>query len=130
LVANNKKLTAYANLGEFPVAGQTVDGLAVTNNIPNLSSIRSSLTNYTVLKGIREVPITDWTPQGMYSTNERDRIHLLAQQIQTNKRIDPLIMVVEQNGDDYILEGGHRINALKLLGAKAFPALVVIDSGD
>ena len=30
----------------------------------------------------------------------------------------------------YILEGGHRFDALKLLGKKSFPALVVIDTSE
>jgi ParB-like chromosome segregation protein Spo0J len=37
------------------------------------------------------------------------------------------LIVVEDNQGFYILEGGHRFDALCMLGSKSFPALVVKD---
>ena len=43
-----------------------------------------------------------------------------------NLYIYPLIVVWDEQGL-YILEGGHRFDALNMLGIKYFPALVVKD---
>jgi len=50
----------------------------------------------------------------------------LVKQIRESGEISPLIIVVEEEGP-YVLEGSHRIDALSLLKANFFPALVVID---
>ena len=44
--------------------------------------------------------------------------------------ITPLIVVVGRDGIPYILEGSTRVEALAKLGAKSFPALVVIDQSE
>jgi hypothetical protein len=117
-------------------AGDMVSDLAVHSDIPNLSSIESSLTNYTPLSGTREVPISAFEASGspkFYSAAEEKRTRALANKIQENGEIKPLIVVVEQHdpaAGPYILEGGHRFDALKLLGKKSFPAHVVIDHGE
>ena len=113
----------------FPLAGPVVDGRRVGTNIPNQDSIPASLTEYTVAKGIREVPMASFENQGspyFYSPEEQTRTEQLAQAIKNSGKIDPLIVVYDLKGP-YILEGGHRFDALKLLGAKSFPALVVFD---
>ncbi len=109
-----------------PIKGDEVDGRNITKNIPNMSSIGSSLTNYRVLPGIREVKMNLFYLTGTsYSPQEDKRIKDLAEKIDSNKWIDPLIVVVEKEGP-YILEGAHRAEALFLLKAESFPAIVVI----
>jgi hypothetical protein len=112
---------------EYPLAGQIVDGRTVLDNVDNTSSIGASLYHYKVLDGIREVPMSDFEVSGKhYSMEGTRRIQRLAAEIEQSKEISPLIVVVDKQGP-YILEGSHRISALKLIGAKSFPALVVID---
>lgn len=65
-------------------------------------------------------------PLKFYSRSEQERTEYLAAQIQESREINPLIVVEDVKGP-YILEGGHRFDALRLLRAKAFPALVVLD---
>ena len=112
-----------------PIKNGRVSGLTVSKNIPNTESIESSLENYEILKGIREVPFTDLQVSDHYNHQEQDKIKRLAEQIKQSQRIDPLIVVIDSKGP-YILEGSHRSPALKLLGARSFPALVVIDRYD
>lgn len=118
----------------FPVAGSEVDGLAVKDHVPNMSSIESSLTDYKVLPGIRSVPVSafeDNGPPSFYSKSEEARTRELAGKIGGSKAIEPLIVVLEQHNrgaGPYVLEGGHRFDALKLMGKHAFPAVVVVDT--
>ena len=112
---------------EYPLAGDIVDGRTVLDNIDNTSSIGASLYHYKVLNGIREVPMSDFTISGKhYSVDGTKRRQQLAIKIEQSKTIAPLIVVVDKEGS-YVLEGSNRIDALKLIGAKSFPALVVID---
>lgn len=119
---------------KFPIAGQTVDGLTVRDDVPNMGSIGSSLTDYEILEGIREVKVSDFEDNGkpsFYSTTEEKRVKELASQIQQTKEITPLIVVFDGNPrGPYVLEGGHRFDALKLNGAISFPALVVVDTSE
>jgi ParB-like chromosome segregation protein Spo0J len=50
----------------------------------------------------------------------------LAEEIKETNEINPLIVVIDNEGL-YVLEGGHRLAALHLLGKKTLPALVVRD---
>lgn len=112
------------------VEGQKVDGRDVLDNIPNTSSIESSLEDYEVLPGIREVPFSAFTMMGdlkYYSADEEARTKRLAEKIKHSGEISPLIVVMDDKGP-YILEGAHRFDALRELGAKSFPALVVNDN--
>lgn len=114
---------------KYSRAKTTVDGRSVRSTIPNRSSIGSSLDNYEVLPGIREVPFSAFTQMGSlsyYSTSEEKRTKNLASQIRQSGEINPLIVAEDAEGP-YILEGAHRFDALRELGAKAFPALVVLD---
>ena len=119
---------------KYPLAGKLVDGYEVLKNIPNLSSIDSSLTGpYWTLPGIREIDLKDFTglTGKSYSVEETERIADLASKIQQSGKIAPLIVVDDGHPDGpYILEGSHRVEALYKLGAKSFPALLVIDLGD
>jgi len=111
----------------YPIAGGIVDGRTVLEDVPNLGSISSSLENYTVLKGVREVPMSEFTLRGRsYSVSETDRIIRLADRIKESSEISPLIVAIDNEGP-YILEGGHRAEALFRLNAKSFPAVVVLD---
>jgi len=115
---------------DFKLAGNEVSGLEVINDIPNMSSISASLTDYTILKGIREIPFSSFTQLGklsFYSFSEKERTKELAQQIKYNKQIKPLIVVVDSEGP-YVLEGGHRFDALRMLNIFSFPALIVLDN--
>lgn len=117
---------------KYKLAAAHVDGLYVRENTPNTSSIEASLGDYRVLRGIRVVPFSAFTqmdlnrPLRFYSVDEQRRTEHLAAQIAKSGEINPLIVVEDAEGP-YILEGVHRFDALRLLKAKAFPALVVLD---
>jgi hypothetical protein len=125
-----KKNTILTLDKKYVVAGPIVDGRKVLDNVDNTSSIGSSLSNYIVLKGIRKVPMADFDVSGKhYSVSGDKRIQELARSIEYTRTIAPLIVVIDKDGP-YVLEGSHRINALKRLNAKSFPALVVIDTDE
>jgi hypothetical protein len=114
----------------FEVAGNEVSGLEVLQGTPNTDSIRASLTDYEILKGIREVPFSAFSslPKlSFYSSEEEIRTKNIAKQIEDTKQIKPLIIVIDKDGP-YVLEGGHRFDALRLLNISSFPALVVLDN--
>ena len=112
----------------YPLAGKVVDGRSVRDDVPNMSSIAASLDAYTVLPGVREVPMSAFPglTGKSYSASETKRIERLADRIQDSRELNPLIVVIDDEGP-YILEGTHRGEALYKLGAKAFPAVVVTD---
>lgn len=116
----------------FPRAGVAVDGRAVRGGeVPNTGSVDASMENPTVLRGVREVPMSAFGPAGtpeFYSISERDRTTGLAEEIKESGEVAPLIVAYDDEGP-YVLEGGHRFDALKLLGARSFPALVALDEG-
>jgi hypothetical protein len=114
----------------YPVIGGRSDGREILDRVPNTESISASLVNYEELQHIRDVPISDFTLSGKsYSVSENERIRKLAEAIKLSNKISPLIIVVDQDGP-YILEGGHRAESLFLIGAKSFPAVVVVDMED
>ena len=99
----------------YPNAGSVVDGRDVIDDIPNLSSISSSLTDYTVLKDIREVPVSDLISNirdYFYASDDFRQVEYLAEQIKESKQIKPVIVVIQNNEVPYVLEGGHRVAAL------------------
>lgn len=117
------------SVDKYKLAGEVVDGRRVRDSVPNTSSIEASLDNYRVLHGIRVVPFSAFKKMGplrFYSQSEEWRTRQLADEILDSREINPLIVVEDSQGP-YILEGGHRFDALRLLKAKAFPALVVAD---
>lgn len=114
----------------YPPAPEVVDGRTVRSEVPNTSSIGASLTDYTELPGIREVSFDSFDQMGELgyaSKSERVRTQELAAKIKESGEINPLIVVIDNEGP-YILEGGHRFDALRELGAKSFPAKVVLDN--
>jgi len=112
---------------EYPIANPIVSGFHVLSDVPNTSSIQSSLNNYTILPHIREIPMSDFNITGQsYSVSENKHISTLTDELRQSKQIKPLIIVIDSQGP-YILEGSHRIDALYRLGIKTFPALVVMD---
>lgn len=108
--------------------GDTVDGRKVKKDVPNTDSISASLMDYEVV-GVREVPFSAFTEMGPKKVMSKldKRTKKLASEIKKSGEIAPLIVVMDEKGP-YILEGGHRFDALSALGAKSFPALVVIDN--
>lgn len=102
--------------------GDVVSGLRVMKDIDNVSSIGASFGDDYTSHGVREVPISFFTVNP-----GEDR---LAERIEESGEIMPLIIGVEAHADGpaYILEGAHRIHALKKRGVSTFPALVVIDT--
>lgn len=117
---------------KYKLAGARVDGRQVRAQVPNLDSIPASLSNYRVLDSVRAVPFSAFTEMGplrFYSQSEAQRTGKLAAAIRESKEVNPLIVVEDAKGP-YILEGGHRFDALRLLNAKAFPAIVALDLDD
>jgi hypothetical protein len=111
----------------YPLVKGEVDGRRVLEDTPNMSSIEASLIDYELLPGVREVPMSDFTLTGKtYSVEEQGRIDRLAERIRETGEIAPLIVVSDREGP-YILEGGHRADALFNLKAKSLPARVVMD---
>ncbi len=116
---------------KYPKAGDRVDGRKVIDrdNVPNTASIGATLDEYTTLLGIREMSMSDFNGNMFdlfYSKTDIDQSKRLARAITSNKKISPLI-VVDEKGGPYVLEGVHRLGALDHIGAKSFPALVVIN---
>ena len=112
---------------EYPLADKYVDGLLISDNIPNMSSIGASLYDYKILKGVREVPFSAFYTSNNYGSSDHSKkVKKLIEEINNNNYIDPLIVVIDDEGP-YILEGSHRFDALVELGKKSFPALVVLD---
>lgn len=123
---NNDSIMENENpIKEYPLAGKYVSDLEVRKSIPNIESISASMTEYKVLKGIREIPISEFFNSGDRHSKD-DYVNRLAYMINESKEINPLIVVIDKKGP-YILEGSHRLDALHILGILTFPALVVID---
>jgi hypothetical protein len=121
-----KDLIAKFN-NEYPVAGPIVDGMKVREQVPNMSSIGSSLDDYEILPKVRVFPIYDFPGCSYYrTTTDLARCKKLIDEIQINKELNPLIIVEEKNGP-YVLEGSHRMSACVDLGLKEVPAIIVID---
>ena len=129
---NEQDSIGYDYDKEFPIiAGNEISGLTIRKEIPNMSSIEASLNDYETLNGIREVSFSNSFPDyplepKSYSPQENERTKKLAQEIDYNKEITPLIVVIDNEGA-YILEGGHRFDALRILGIDRFPAKIVLD---
>lgn len=116
----------------FPRAGAVVDGRRLRAHVPNLDSIEASLSDYTVLPGVRRVPLRLFSSGGSYSVSEHRRTVKLAEEIAASREIAPLIVVVDHEGPTrpYVLEGGHRLDALLMLGARELPAVVVVEEAE
>lgn len=116
------KMVEQAENQLFPRAGKTLGDLEIGSKVPNQDSIESTMVR---LKGVRTVPLD---PRVNYVTvDDQARVQKIAEEIQRNKRIDPLIAVYNEKTGLFILEGNHRQVALSSLGYTEAPALVVID---
>lgn len=104
------------------MADEIVSGLYVREHIPNMSSIHASFYDYVILDGVRKIPMSlfDAPAEVTERTNE------LADEIEESGEINPLIVAFDDEGA-YILEGGHRYDALRILGIPFFPAKVVVE---
>ena len=114
---------------KYPRAGGVVGGLQVIDDVPNTESIGSSFEEYEVLRGYRELSLSEfeYDPKTFYyAKNDFERSRGIAEQIKSSGKIKPLIIAVDQEGP-WILEGAHRFLALHYLGVQSFPALVVVD---
>lgn len=122
-------LAAPSIRDKYRRANAAVDGRVVRDKVPNKASIAAELSDYEILPGIREVPLSAFDQLGplrYYSTSEEARTKKLATEIRKSGEINPLIVIEDVEGP-YVLEGGHRFDALRELGARSFPALVVLD---
>lgn len=108
-------------------SGDTVDGFRVRTDIPNTDSISATFDEdeYEELPGLREVAIDDLGVSDYKSKDDNDRVKYLAEQLKESEEISPLIVVVDSDGP-YVLEGNHRARAMKKLGKKKVPALVIV----
>ena len=112
--------------------GDQVSGLTVREEVPNMGSISATLDDYEVLSGIREVPRNAFDKEYLDSLSFEkldERTKNLANQINESKEINPMIVAVDSKGA-YIIEGGHRFDALMAQDTKSIPAMVVIDKSD
>jgi len=125
---NNCTILSPEELDQFyPKINGYSDGRIIREDIPNMSSIASSLNDYIIIPGIRNIPLSEFSLSGTsYSMQEINRINLLSQQIKQSNEINPLIVVMDEQGL-YILEGGHRAEALYLLKANYLPAKLILD---
>lgn len=113
-------------------AGDLVDGRVVREEIPNRSSIAASVENPRVLSGVREVPMSMFDAEYISSIKGGKldaRTEALRQEIAESGELNPLIVALDAEGA-YIIEGGHRFDALIKEGANSLPALVVIDESN
>jgi len=115
---------------DFPIIkGDYIGDLYIRDKIPNMNSISSSLNDYKILNAIREVSFSksfpDYEPH-YYSMSDKNKTEKLIEEIRQNKEINPLIVVIDKEGT-YVLEGGHRFDALKELDIDLFPAKIVLD---
>jgi disulfide oxidoreductase YuzD len=127
-VVDNPFQTAFTQVSP----GDEVAGLTVREYVPNIDSISASLDNYEVLSGIRKVPARAFDAEYLDSLRDRGldkRTADLSEQIKQSKEINPLIVAVDSKGA-YIIEGGHRFDALMTQGRDSVPAKVVIDQDD
>jgi disulfide oxidoreductase YuzD len=109
--------------------GDKVSGLTVRKDVPNMGSIGATFDNYEILEGIRKVPTKAFDREYLDSLNPAKldkRTADLSDQINQSKEINPLIVAVDNQGA-YIVEGGHRFDALMTQKRESVPAVVVID---
>lgn len=115
----------------YPVVqGNTWQGLQLIPVGSSWNSVGASLgDDYTVLPGVHDIPFSEFKDikNFFYATNDWDKSAKLATLIANNKKIEPLLIVVDKEPGPYILEGGHRFVALHKLGFKSIPAVIIVD---
>jgi thioredoxin reductase len=111
-------------------AGDKVAGLTVLDKVPYTDAIDRVLGADHETLGLRELPHAMFS-RAPGTPIQSARNTALAERITATGEISPLIAVFEQANKEagpYILEGGHRFDALRLLGKTSFPALTVMDT--
>ena len=95
-----------------------------------IDTANSTYNDQEIARGIREVSIDDSyidINKNLYSSaKEKSYIMRLADEIKNNEKIEPLILGLEPDGETWVIEGQHRIRALKQLGFNTFPAVIVV----
>lgn len=92
-----------------------------TKRIPNRSSAYGHYEHYTIGRSVENVPLSE-----LISTYARPaRVRELAELIRQSGKVDPIIVGVSLDGTTEVIEGQHRVAALKQLGAQKVPALIV-----
>lgn len=121
------QIDAQSLANKYPKANGISGDLIVDNDVPNTNSISASLKDYEEIRGIRNIPISEFYLTGIsYSIEEDNHIKKIEEQIKQSKHIKPLIVVMDKKGL-YILEGGHRAEALYNLKATYVPSLLIVD---
>lgn len=113
-------------------SGERVSGYLVRAGIANTSSIEATIERPRVLPGVREVPMTMFDPDYIRRVRESkldQRTDALRAEIVQNRELTPLIVGVDSKGA-YIIEGGHRFDALIKEGVEFIPALVAVDEDE
>jgi len=116
-------------LVRYPKAGKYVDGRFIRKDVPNMDSIEGYFGESEMLPGVRVVKMNDMgpPPPAAWWTKVSERVKRLAEAIRESEELNPLIVV---KTGPFIIEGAHRIEALDYLGAKEFPAIVVVSYDD
>lgn len=107
-----------------------VDGLRIRTRVPNTDSIGAQFADsneYDELPGIREVSLDDFDDVAFGSADDERRVEDLARAIAESGEITPLIVIMDGTRRPWVLEGGHRLPALKRLGKTKAPAVVIVD---
>jgi len=131
-VGGNVGLDNIALKDETPILATPV--ILSSNGLPDLDIV-SSKEAYQALESeiggdkgvvdnkIRTIPIQE------YDVYSNKRSKQIAEQIEENGWIEPLIVSYDKNGNVYIVEGQHRAAALKELGYDKAPVIVIHEKG-
>jgi len=119
-------------LDQFQVAQNLKDLSFMGPTESLLNSAQASFYDFEISPGVRSIPIKMFEPfiGGYDSAHESKRIQDLTRAIQQSKQIEPLFVGLDPTGEPYIMEGQHRVRALKALGYDQIPARVVVDMDD
>jgi hypothetical protein len=96
------------------------------------NSVGATYNKFDDVPKISSVPHSDLgdPKKWFYDVKDSDRAKRLADQIQHNARIEPIIVANDREGLPYVLEGQHRFVALDHLGHKEVPAKIVLGLDD
>ena len=130
VLKRNDETIADPSVDEFiGDLARTPQELTIRDEVPNLGSIRSSLTNWEEVPGIQQIPMSEFNaaPRDLfYAADDLAHVDSLANEIRQSGEISPLIVVQDSEGY-YVLEGAHRLGALHEMGQPSVPALVIKD---
>lgn len=86
--------------------------------------------NFTILPGVREIPVSSLENEGIRGNDGGDRkqrVDALVSEIGKRKVIEPLFVGQRADGSMYVMEGQHRTRALREMGYASVPARVVVE---